>query len=68
MAKAFMTAAESTAHSEAAASAKATATSSAEATAASSTEAAAVPKSARWRRYHGRSTGDMRYSCDRHRM
>jgi hypothetical protein len=72
VARASMTAAESTATSEAAASAKATATSSAEATATSeatsSAEATAVPRSYRWRRCDGRRTGDMRYSCDRHRM
>ena len=36
--------------------------------AAASLEATAAPKSAGWRRCDGRSTGDMRYSCDRHRM
>jgi hypothetical protein len=49
---------EATAFTEAAAPAEA----------AASLEATATPKSAGWRRCDGRSTGDMRYSCDRHRM
>jgi hypothetical protein len=80
MSAAESTSAEATSSAETAAVPEATSTeavssteaTSAEATAfteaAASLEATAAPRSDGWRRCDARSTGDMRYSCDRHRM
>ncbi len=67
MAKAPMSAAESTS-TEATSSAETAAVPESTTEATFSVEATAVPKSTRWRRCDRRRSGDMRYSCDRHRM